>query len=297
MDGLLLVDKPVGPTSHDVVARMRRALGERRIGHTGTLDPLASGLLPLVIGRATRLASLLTGSDKTYEATLRLGVATETDDAQGVLLGPAAERLPGETEIKIAIDGFRGSFEQVPPAHSAKKVSGVRAYELARRAKAPVLRAVPVTVHALDWIDLTGELLRLRMTVSAGFYVRALARDLGARLGCGAHLAALRRTRSGAFDVESSVALADAERMDRASLEARLLTPAQALPHLRACQVSAAGLDRVLHGNFVGPQHLETGMPPASPTAEPVRLLGPDGRLVALARSSAGALHPIVVLG
>src|SRR5262245_34537503 len=197
MDGVLLIAKPSGPTSHDVVSRIRHATGQREVGHTGTLDPHATGLLPLVLGRATRLSSLLTGGDKTYEATVRLGFATETDDDEGSVVGERCETLPEDSQIAAAIDQFRGTFEQVPPAHSAKRVEGARAYELARRSQDVVLRPVTVTVRQLDIIERTGESLRLRVTATSGFYVRALARDLGVRLACGAHLAALRRTQSG----------------------------------------------------------------------------------------------------
>ena len=297
MDGILLIDKPSGPTSHDVVARIRRAIGQRDIGHTGTLDPRATGLLPLVVGRATKLASLLTGGDKTYEATVRLGFATDTDDTEGTPLTPPAATLPDDAAIARAMEGFRGPLEQTPPSHSAKRVQGERAYELARRAEPVTLAPVVVTIHALEWVDRAGDLLRLRVTASSGFYVRALARDLGAALGCGAHLAALRRTRSGGFDVADALPLDDAERLGK-GLSARLIAPADALPELASVRVTEAGLKRVAHGNAVGPDHLEAHWVPTGPAArQPVRVLAPDGHLVALAHARGGALHPVVVLG
>src|ERR1700680_165043 len=149
MDGVLLIDKPSGPTSHDVVARLRRTTGERGIGHSGTLDPLATGVMALVLGRATRLAPFLSRGDKTYEATIRLGVATDTDDALGRPVGDATTSLPDDAALRSALDAFRGTFDQVPPSHSAKKVAGEKAYDLARRAQAVVLRPVPVTVRLL----------------------------------------------------------------------------------------------------------------------------------------------------
>src|SRR5689334_1990710 len=151
MTGILLVDKPAGPTSHDVVQRLRRASGERRVGHTGTLDPAATGLLPLVFGHATRLASLFTGAAKTYEAVVRLGFATDTDDRDGRPLGEPSPMTVGDDAIRRALDRFRGTFEQRPPAHSAKKVDGTRAYELARRSAPVLLRPVSVTVLDLEW--------------------------------------------------------------------------------------------------------------------------------------------------
>ncbi|MGE5834225.1 MAG: tRNA pseudouridine(55) synthase TruB, partial [Acidobacteriota bacterium] len=201
MDGVLLIDKPSGPTSHDVVARLRGTSRERSIGHTGTLDPRATGLLPLVCGRATRLASLLSGEDKVYEATIRLGWATDTDDADGQPVSEPSGQLPDDAAIHDAATAFRGTFDQLPPTHSAKRLGGHKAYDLARHAAPVELRPVPVTVHHLDITGRERELVHVRVTASAGFYVRALARDLGSALGCGAHLLALRRTRSGGFDV------------------------------------------------------------------------------------------------
>jgi tRNA pseudouridine55 synthase len=199
MDGLLVVDKPAGPTSHDVVARMRRVLDERRIGHTGTLDPAATGVLALVLGRATRLAQFLTDSSKSYEAVVRLGVATDTGDAQGRAIGPVGGRpVPSRDAIEEALQGFRGTFLQQPPAFSAKRIGGKRSHDLARAGVASVLPApVSVTVHRLDIVGADGDCVTLNLECSAGFYVRALAADLGERLGVGAHLVALRRTRAG----------------------------------------------------------------------------------------------------
>ena len=296
MDGLLLIDKPSGPTSHDVVARIRRSSGERSIGHTGTLDPRATGLLPLLVGRATRLASLLIGSDKTYEAAVRLGVSTDTDDEEGTPLGERRGDLPGDTTLMTALSQFTGAIEQVPPQHSAKRVDGQRAYQLARRAKSVQLKPVTVTVHRLDWRGREGDLLYLAVTASPGFYVRALARDLGAALGCGAHLAGLRRTASGPFSVESAIPLPVAEACGR-NIVTRLIAPADALPHLPAVTVNTAGLRRVRHGNEVGPEHLETSWVATLGQAVAVRILDNAGYLVAVGRPQGGALHPAVVLG
>lgn len=296
MDGVLLIDKPPGPTSHDVVARLRRTSGERSIGHTGTLDPRATGLLPLVLGRATRLASLLTGADKTYDAAIRLGVATDTDDADGRPLGDPSTVLPGDAALDAALDGFRGTFAQRPPSHSAKKIAGRKAYDLARRSARVELQPVPVTVRALECTGRDGDLVHLRVTATSGFYVRALARDLGQRLGCGAHLAGLRRMRSGSFDVEAALPLDQAERLGPGVAD-RLLTPADALPDLAAVRLTDSGLRRATHGNPVGPEHLSGRYVPPATDPRPVKVLAPDGRLVALARSRGGALHPVVVLG
>jgi tRNA pseudouridine55 synthase len=306
MTGILLIDKPSGPTSHDVVARLRRSTGERRVGHTGTLDPRATGLLPLVLGQATRLSALLTGGDKTYEAAIRLGFATDTDDTEGEPIPSAegrARRAEGEGEggpsvdrIEQALAAFRGTFEQRPPTHSAKKVAGRRAYDMARQERPLDLAPVTVTVHALDLLGVDADVVRVRVTATAGFYVRALARDLGEALGCGGHLQALRRTRSGTFDVAAAIPLDEAERLGGA-VAARLITPSDALPALVSVRLTEAGLRRARHGNPVGPEHIEGHWVPPSTTAGPVKVVSPDGELLALAHSRGGALHPVVVLG
>lgn len=298
MDGILLIDKASGMTSHDVVAWARRRLGQRGIGHAGTLDPMATGLLVLMVGKATRLASLLTGKDKTYDATIRLGFETDTDDADGTPTVERAADLPSDSRIQEALETFMGTFPQMPPAHSAKKVGGTRAYELARQDKPVRLNPVEVTTREMEWHGRQGDLVRLQVTVSAGFYVRALARDLGRRLGCGAHLATLRRVRSGSFVIGAALGIEAADALGPA-LADRLITPAAALPDLPAVELTPPGLTRVLHGNAVGPAHLHTGVPvPGSgiQAAGPVRILA-EGRLVALGAWRAGALHPIAVLG
>jgi tRNA pseudouridine55 synthase len=298
MDGILLVDKPVGPTSHDAVARLRRTTGERRIGHTGTLDPRASGLLVLVLGQATRLATFLSGCDKTYDAVIHLGITTETDDAEGAPRGTWAGPLPGGAEIDAALAAFRGTFAQQPPRHSAKKIAGQRAYDLARRDQVVELKAVPVTVRTLDRTSLAGARLGLHLTATSGFYVRSLARDLGERLGCGAHLAGLRRTRVGPFTIDRALGLDEAERAGR-DLASRVIPPADALPDWPRVAATEAGLARVRHGNPIGPEHVVGPWPAAGPggaTAK-ARVVGPDGRLVAVADLRGGALHPAVVLG
>jgi len=296
MDGVLLIDKPSGPTSHDVVVRLRQTTGEKSIGHTGTLDPRATGLLPLVLGRATRLASYLTGGDKTYEATLRFGFATDTDDADGRPLGEPAADLPADAAIDEELQAFLGPIDQTPPLHSAKKIGGRKAYDLARNDEPVQLKPVTVTVRSIERLRREGDRVDIRVTASAGFYVRALARDLGARLGCGAHLAALRRTRSGTFDIVSAMSLDQAASLGR-DVVTHVLPPAAALPDLLAVRPNEAGLRRALHGNPLGPEHLDGRWLPPATSLAPVRIVAADGRLIALARSRGGALHPIVVLG
>ena len=229
MDGLLVVDKPAGPTSHEVVARVRRALGERRIGHTGTLDPAATGVLALVLGRATRLARFLSASDKSYDAVIRLGVATDTNDAQGTPAAPPHQGpLPSRDVIDRALDEFRGTFLQQPPAYSAKKIDGRRSYRLAREDRHTTPARLPrrgprhsprrfpdpvtVTTHQIELVSVNRDMVTLRVACSAGFYVRALAHDLGARLRVGAHLLNLRRTRAGDVTLDQALELDAIER-------------------------------------------------------------------------------------
>lgn len=297
-DGVLVVDKPQGPTSHDVVTIARRALGVSRIGHTGTLDPMATGVLPLVIGRATRLAQFLTASDKHYEATLAFGRTTNTYDAMGLGLTTSDAR-PTRDQIEAALGRFRGTFEQTPPAFSAKNIDGERSYDIARKAKDGVVvlpGAVTVTVRALDLISYDGETAVVQMRVTAGFYVRSLAHDLGAALGMGAVLVGLRRTRSGEFGLEGAVPLADLLQAGRESLAARLLPFSSLLPELPAVTLRGPdGLERVKNGVEIAPGDLFT---PISPLPELVRVMGADGTLVALAKpgKTPGFLHAAVVL-
>jgi tRNA pseudouridine55 synthase len=297
MDGVLLVDKPAGPTSHDVVRRIRRTSGESRIGHTGTLDPRATGLLALVLGRATRLASRLTAHRKTYEAEIRLGLSTDTDDADGQPLGDPTPVTADAAAVRAAVASFVGAIDQVPPKHSAKKVGGERAYTLARRDEDVQLAPVPVTVFEIETLACTGDQVRLRVTTSPGFYVRALARDLGLALGCGGHLTSLRRTVVGRFHVETALSFDEAERIGPGVAD-RLVSMSDALQDRPAVRLTERGLLRARHGNAVGAEHLDLQMgalPP--PSAGDVRLLGPAGDLVAIAHSRGGALHPVLVVG
>ncbi len=225
MHGLLIIDKPAGFTSHDVVARVRRQLKEKRVGHTGTLDPFATGVLVVLVGRATRLAQFLSGAEKEYEAVVRFGFATDTGDATGqpkTVTGSqesgvrSPQHLTSE-EIEAALQGLRGVREQVPPMYSAKKVQGRKLYELARRGEEIERRAVTITIHQLDALRSGAELLRhnddgtcdlsVRVACSAGTYIRVLAEEIGERLGMGAHLASLRRTRAGQFHIAAAVSL------------------------------------------------------------------------------------------
>jgi tRNA pseudouridine55 synthase len=291
MHGALIVDKPSGPTSHDVVAVARRALHIRQIGHTGTLDPLATGVLVLLVGRATRLSQFIVQDQKEYVAEIRLGIATATYDAEGLshnsqLPTPNSQLSTPNSQLSTlesgigsldnVLDDFRGTFLQTPPPFSAKKVDGRRAYEQARKERPVAVKPVQVTIHELERLPSPAPMLiRLRMVVSAGFYVRSLAHDVGQRLGCGAHLEALRRTRSGPFSIDDSITL------DTLMGGAPAVVPMnRLLQHIPAVTLSDEGLRRASRGNVISFGHI-TGSSVGDVPEGRIRLLAPDGELVA----------------
>jgi tRNA pseudouridine55 synthase len=263
------------------VHRVRRVLKTRAVGHTGTLDPFATGLLVVLVGRATRLARFVEAEAKTYLATARLGVATDTDDATGTPIGPPADlRELAEARVAEALAGFTGEQRQRPPRYSAKHVDGERSYRLARRGSAAEPAETTVVVRRIDLVEYAPPALVFRVTVSAGTYVRALARDLGERLGVGAHLTALRRESIGALRVEDAVRLAD--------VGPSAVRPARAvLGHLPAIELNEATRVAVSHGRAV----------PADTAAQGDVALVHEGELVAVARAGDGWLRPSVVLG
>ena len=284
LNGILPVDKPVGPTSHDIVAAARRALGIRRIGHTGTLDPFASGLLLLCIGPATRLAEYLTALPKSYSATLRLGVATDTDDSEGEIISSNEEwRGVERASLDAALATQTGDLLQVPAKYSAKKVAGERMYDVARRGGVVTLPPVPVSVHRLVVTRFEPPEVDFLVDCSSGTYVRAIARDVGAFLGVGAHLTALRRTRVGSFVVERAVRADELTVQDRVA-EA-LLPPSAAVSHLPRVVVSEDDLKILGHG---GP------LPRAADVAsgEVVALFDPVGTLLGIGEQLDDRLQP-----
>ena len=297
MNGVLVIDKPEGPTSHDVVACVRRATGVKRVGHTGTLDPIASGVLALVIGRATRLAQFLTNTEKEYEARIKLGLETDTYDVTGETReGTDRRRLESlsRSHVDEALHEFRGSFLQRAPPFSAKKIAGIRAYHLARRGTPVQPTPSPVSVSRLELTDFHEDLLTLRLTCSAGFYVRSLAHDVGERLGTGACLQALRRVRNGEFSLDQAVPL-DAIERDSALVLERLLPMSGLLRALPGVILTSDGVRRAARGNTVGREHV---LDPAVVSATRIRLLDPDGQLIAIAEPTRepGLLHPAVVV-
>ena len=284
--GLLIVDKPAGMTSHDVVARARRLLGTRRVGHAGTLDPMATGVLVLGVERATRLLGHLALGDKAYLATIRLGASTTTDDAEGEVTGRADASSVGEAAVRAGIAELTGAIEQVPSAVSAIKVDGERAYRLARRGEQVALAPRPVTVSRFDLLALRrgpGHTdLDVEVECSSGTYVRALARDLGEALGVGGHLVALRRTRVGPFGIGDAVTLAELEGRPRPSLD---LDAAVALAFPRRDADARAATD-LSHGRPL----------PGAGLSGTYGVFGPDGHAVGLVAERDGAARPVLVL-
>ena len=247
-----MVDKPEGLTSHDVVAFARRAIGQRRIGHTGTLDPFATGVLPLACGRATRLVRFMSAADKTYDATIRFGLVTDTYDITGTEVWRTDARPPANAVLAL-IEAMRGEQMQEPPAFSAKKVGGKRAYHLARMQTPVRLAPVAVQLRQVEVVNVTPDRAEVRLTCSAGFYVRSLAHDLGARLGVGACLESLRRIRSGHFTLAQAVTLGA---LDEGAGATALIGLPDLLPDLDGAVVSAAGRERLQHGQSLRPVDL-----------------------------------------
>jgi tRNA pseudouridine55 synthase len=286
LEGIVLVDKPAGPTSHDVVAKMRKLFNTRKVGHAGTLDPMATGMLVIGIGRATRLLGYFTAHDKEYLGTIRLGISTTTDDAQGELVTQTSAVHVTESSILETIKDFRGPIMQQPSAISAIKIDGKRAYARVRDGEDINIPARSVMIHDLEIVEISALAdlkvvdVKVRVVCSAGTYIRALARDIGEQLGVGGHLTELRRTRSGVFD--SMVTLAalqeNPEVMDLATavktgFQHLVLSEAQTFKAVNGVRLSA-------------PTDLDTGH---------VGLISPDGRAVGLFDNSESVLHPLVV--
>ncbi|WP_426750137.1 tRNA pseudouridine(55) synthase TruB [Myxococcus sp. Y35] len=283
MDGVLVIDKPSGPTSFDVVRQVRSLLRLKKVGHTGTLDPLATGVLPLCLGEATKVAGFITEGDKAYDATVRLGSETDTLDAEGQVTAQAPVPALTPALIEAALARFRGTYDQVPPMYSAVKVGGKRLYELARAGEEVERAARQVTVYELVLRDFSADRLQLSVRCSKGFFVRTLAQDVGRALGCGAHLEALRRTASGPFSLAQALPLADLpDQVKAGTLASRLVSMSDALVDLPEVRVGAAEARRVSHGVPVEVPAGRSGR---------VRVMGPDGALLAVAEVVGGRLR------
>jgi len=293
MDGVIVVDKPEGMTSHDVVNRMRRIAGIRKVGHLGTLDPMATGVLPLVLGRATRLAQFFSGGEKTYDARMQFGWSTDTYDREGERTSDPAE--PGFTraELEVALERFRGQFLQTPPPFSAKKVAGTPAYKLARKGAPVDLEPVPIHVFELVLLEFLSPAARIRLRCSAGTYLRGIAHEVGRELGCGAFLTALRRTASGEFTEDRAFTLEALGELARAGDLGKALIPAaQVLPEFPEAAVDSVTAGQIRHGKDfrLSPFVERAG-------SRYVKAISPEGDLIAIGEARLPHVyHPILVL-
>lgn len=293
MNGVLVINKPQKWTSHDVVNRARGLLQEKKIGHTGTLDPLATGVLVLCLGKATKIVRYLEADDKEYTAELKLGATTDTLDSDGRVLETREYSPPSRDDIQRALTRFQGTILQRPPAYSAVKVSGVPSYRLARQGTVLEHEERPVTISAITLLEYRDPLVRFSVTCSKGTYIRTLCADIGAFLGAGAHLTALVRTRSGRFRIEQAMTLEQlAEKASQGLAEQSLRTISDALGSFAAVTVEAPEARRISHGNTIpSPPGFEGKGP-----GQLIRVLDRGGMLLALARTDAGLIRPEVVI-
>lgn len=293
VDGVIVVDKEGGWTSHDAVSKMRRVANTKKIGHLGTLDPIATGVLPLVIGRATRLAQFYTRSDKVYDALVRFGFATDTYDRGGKPTSPETEPHISAEELEGLLNNFRGDILQAPPPVSAKKVEGVRAYALARRQMPVDLPHAPVRIHELVLLEVRGCEARLRAHCSGGTYMRSIAHDLGQALGCGAHLRELRRVASAEFTLEQARTISQLQQLaDENRLGEALIPAARLVPDFPSIYVDPVTAGQIKQGrNFpVSPFRVQPG-------ARFVKAVSSDGELLAIGEAVLPNIyHPVVVL-
>ena len=292
MNGLLVLDKPAGITSHDVVEVVRRATGERSIGHLGTLDPMATGVLPLLLGRYTRLAQFFGTAEKGYEGTIRFGYATDTFDAEGTAVGEAQELGLDLAGLRGLAARFQGEMEQMPPVFSAKKIGGVPAHKLARAGKPVEVKPARIMIHRFELLSLVGDEVTFEMQVSAGGYVRSVAHELGQLAGCGAHLAALQRTQAGVFTLAQAIGLDELKALAGTpeEIERRLPHPRTLLPEMPSVTVDEQAAGRLRNG-------MQVNLPEFSGASLVKVFTGPT-ELLGIAKRIAGTLmQPIVVLG
>lgn len=293
MDGALVVDKPEGWTSHDAVNRVRRLAGTRRVGHLGTLDPMATGVLPLILGRATRLAQFLMRGDKVYDAVVRFGYATDTYDREGRAVTPVTAPEIDLASLERALAGLLGTIEQVPPPVSAKKVGGTPAYKLARKQQPVELKPVPVTIHSIELVSLEGPDARIIVRCSAGTYMRSIAHDLGKALGCGAFLQSLRRLASGEFTVEQARSLEELEQMTSEGRLSEALIPAASLLPGFPSEI----VDPLTAGQIRQGRDFRVSPFRAKPGAKYVKAVSEQGELIAIGEMKLPNLyHPFLVL-
>ncbi len=290
MNGLLVLDKPAGMTSHDVVAIVRRVTGERSIGHLGTLDPMATGVLPLLLGKYTRLAQFFGAAEKQYEGKIRFGFATDTFDAEGEASSPPTQLTKTLEDLRKLALRFHGEIDQVPPVYSAKKIQGVPAHKLARAGADVPVKAAKITVHSFELDSLVDEEAAFTMRVSAGGYVRSVAHELGGLAGCGAHLSALRRTEAGPFTLAQAISVDNLKALSAPEIAARLPHPRMLLPEMPCVTVDDHIAGRLRNG-------MQVNLPDFS-SAPLIKIFTSPQDLMAIGRRVAGTLmQPIVVMG
>lgn len=290
MNGLLVLDKPAGMTSHDVVAIVRRATGERSVGHLGTLDPMATGVLPLLLGKYTRLAQFFGKAEKKYTGTIRFGFATDTFDAEGSSASEPVLLTQSLDELRVLSRHFHGEMDQMPPVFSAKKINGVPAHKLARAGKDVPVKPACICIHSFELTNLEGDTASFTIHVSAGGYVRSVAHELGAMAGCGAHLSSLRRTQAGPFGLKQAITLDALKSLTPTEIEARLPHPRTILPELPSVAVDEQTAGRIRNG-------MQVNVPEFS-QASLIKVFAGPRDLLAIARRIAGTLvKPEIVLG
>jgi tRNA pseudouridine55 synthase len=296
VNGLLVIDKPSGITSHDVVYKLRRITGEKSIGHLGTLDPMATGVLPLMLGKFTRLAQYFSAAEKSYTGSIHFGFATDTYDAEGQPTTPDLSDQPAAQPTLAAVCAaaarFHGDMDQMPPPYSAKKIAGTPAYKLAREGKPVDLRTAKVHIASFQIDSVDGSVANFTMSISAGGYVRSVAHELGQVLGCGAHLSALRRTQAGPFTLDHSHTLAECEAVagNPSGLEQLCVHPRTLLPHMPSVTADAHSLGRLRNG-------AQANLPEFSQAAL-VKVFADQRDLVGIAKRIAGTLfQPVTVMG
>ena len=290
MNGLLVLDKPSGVTSHDVVAIVRRATGEKSIGHLGTLDPMATGVLPLLLGKYTRLAQFFGQAEKHYTGHIRFGFATDSFDSDGIPSSDAQPLTLSLAELQTLSQKFHGEMDQLPPIFSAKKINGVPAHKLARAGAEVAVKPARITIHNFELTSLDADTATFKMSVSAGGYVRSVAHELGQLAGCGAHLASLRRTQAGAFALEQAITIDQLKTASIPELEALLPHPRTLLPEMPSVTVDDQLAGRLRNG-------MQVNLPDFTPTPL-IKVFTAPTDLLAISRRIAGTLfQPIVVLG
>jgi tRNA pseudouridine55 synthase len=292
VNGLLVIDKPEGMTSHDVVGRLRRITGEKSIGHLGTLDPMATGVLPLLLGKFTRLAQFFSAAEKSYTGMIRFGFATDTYDAEGEPTSEDTHPVLTVEQVRHVAARFYGTMQQMPPAFSAKKIAGKPAYKLARAGKPVELKSATVHIESFEITGLDGDQAAFTLSISAGGYVRSIAHEMGQELGCGAHLSSLRRTRAGVFTLSQTHKLDELQQLarDLSAVEEKFVHPRSLLPEMPAVTADAQILGRLRNG-------AQANLPEFS-SAPLIKVFAGQRYLAAIVQRVAGTLfQPVVVLG